>query len=177
MCLQSKSSSSQTSGLEEESPCHVRQPRFTPLTAWLMTAKQGQALCSGCSTASVHGSRSQALLAQKCWLLAPHQLTASSRECPRASQLCLAKANAEAEAQACSLDCNQVKGCSYFTSSEAAATLRFHLEENQGCSVCANLCVSHPNSTRIVVLVLNTELTFNGFLGEPRSETHIYFTK
>lgn len=130
-------------------PYHVRHPRFTPLTAWLMRAKQGQALCSGSSTASAYGSRSQALLAQKCRLLAPHQLTASSRECPRASQLCLAKANAEAEAQACSLDCNQVKGYSYFTSLEAAATLRFHLEENQGHSIYADLCLIskfHQNS-------------------------------
>lgn len=175
MCLQS--SSSQTSGLEEERPYHVRHPQFTPLTAWLMRAKQGQALCSGSNTASVYGSRSQARLAQKCRLLAPHQLTASSRECPRASQLCLAKANAEAEAQACFLDCNQVKGYSYFASLEAAATLRFHLEENRGRSIYANLWVLYPNSTGIVVLVLNIELTFNGFSGEHLSKTHIYFTK
>lgn len=136
MCLQHKLTQL-TRADWKKSPSSVRRrphrpdsPRLTPLTVWLMRAKLGQVLCSGSSTVFVHSSRRQALCAQKRRLLAPHQLMASSRGCPHAGQLGLTKANVEAEAQACSLDGNQVEGFPYFTSLEAAATPRFHLEEN-----------------------------------------------
>lgn len=55
---------------------------------------------------------------------------ANSKGNPRAGRLGLAEAKAEAEAQACFLDHNQVKGFSYATSSEAAVTPHPHVEEN-----------------------------------------------
>ena len=62
--------------------------------------------------------------------MAPHQLMVNSKGSPHAGRLGLAEAKAEAEAQACFLDHNQVKGFSYATSSEAAVTPHLHMEEN-----------------------------------------------